>query len=111
MKRSRAGNCYYTALRGLVPAETPRRLHGKLNAYLKANGLLAGACVCHGIVTGQGPIAGERIGHAWIESNGRAIDWSNGSRGRFAVAAYRQLACVDAVVRYTPEQAQRLLIK
>jgi len=32
----------------------------------------------HGLVTGQGSVAGIRFGHAWVEVGGMAIDPSNG---------------------------------
>jgi len=30
--------------------------------------------LCHGLVTGQGPIAGIVYGHAWVEKGGTVID-------------------------------------
>jgi hypothetical protein len=42
-----------------------------------------GAVLVHGTVTGQGPIAGMRYGHAWIEVGDVVLDPSN---GRFVCA-------------------------
>lgn len=56
------GNCYESAFKDVD------------NAAFEGEGLT----LVHGRVTGQGPIEGMRIGHAWAEAGEFVIDNSNG---------------------------------
>ena len=64
-------------------------MRGEGDCYEAAANLLhahrdcPGIVLVHGTVTGQGPIAGIRYGHAWVEIGDVVLDPSN---GRFVVA-------------------------
>ena len=89
------GNCYEAAAK-----------------LLTAHRGCAGAELVHGTVTGQGPIAGVRYGHAWVEVGDVVLDPSN---GRFVVArksAYYAVGEItEPVSRYGFEVALRLMLK
>ena len=76
------------------------------------DGAMPNHLVCHGTVTGRGPVAGQRFGHAWIEDrDGRfAFDFSNGLAVVADRDAYYRLGQIDPkeVRRYTDEEAGRL---
>jgi predicted Zn-dependent protease len=88
------------------------------NCYEAAAKLLTAHCGCpgvelvHGTVTGQGPIAGVRYGHAWVEVGDVVLDASN---GRFVVAcrsAYYAVGEVtEPVSRYGFEAAVRQMLE
>lgn len=65
--------------------------------------------VCHGVATGQGPIAGVRFGHAWVEWDlGDAtfvIDQSNGLNVFMHRDRYYEIGKINPkeVVRYDRE--------
>ena len=67
--------------------------------------------VVHGVVTGQGPIAGLRIAHAWNEVGGAVVDASNGRMVVLPVELYYRLGEVQEgeVRRYDLEAARRAL--
>jgi hypothetical protein len=71
----------------------------------------------HGEVTGQGPIAGVKYGHAWVEDGDLVIDTSNGRNLRMPKVLYYALAQIDHrpahqnIHRYTAEEARKLLVK
>ena len=71
-----------------------------------------GIVLVHGTVTGQGPIAGIRYGHAWIEVGDVVLDPSN---GRFVCArksAYYAVGEInEPVVRYAFEEAARQMLE
>ena len=71
-----------------------------------------GIALVHGTVTGQGPIAGIRYGHAWIEIGDVVLDPSN---GRFVCARksayYAAGEIAGPVARYTFAEAARELIE
>jgi hypothetical protein len=103
--KAKKGNCYSTAARALLGTNP-------LGRWLKTKGWLDTAVLVHGVVSGQGPLEGRRIGHAWVEANGLAIDWSNGKRLALPAWVYRAAArCGDEVVTYDTEQATILLVK
>lgn len=91
-----------------------------------------GVLLCHGIVTGQGPIEGLKITHGWIEytleiPDLRALldgkggtnaltmvrDYSNGNTIEVPREAYYKIGRIDAatVIRYTVEEALQWLDK
>jgi hypothetical protein len=71
-----------------------------------------GIVLVHGTVTGQGPIAGMRYGHAWIEIGDVVLDPSN---GRFVCARkstyYAAGEIREPVARYDFEAAARQMLE
>ena len=71
-----------------------------------------GIVLVHGTVTGQGPIAGLRYGHAWVEVGDVVLDPSN---GRFVVARkpayYAAGEITEPVACYTFAEAAREMIE
>lgn len=73
--------------------------------------------LAHGVVTGQGPIAGLRYGHAWLEGveDGvpMAIDFANDRKIVVLRAIYYQAGNIDSreVCRYTKPQARQMLVE
>lgn len=65
--------------------------------------------ICHGMVSGQAHLTGQRFIHAWVEFCGVALDHSNGNSVALPVERYHQIGKIDsdAVVRYTLSQAAR----
>ena len=63
-------------------------------------------------MTGQGPIAGIRYGHAWAEIGDAVIDPSNGRIVCGRKDAYYALGKITGcVVRYSPAEARRLMLE
>ena len=79
---------------------------------LYAHRSCADIVLVHGTVTGQGPIAGIRYGHAWIEIGDVVLDPSN---GRFVCARkadyYAAGEIREPVVRYSFEEAARQMLE
>ncbi len=79
---------------------------------LYAHRSCSGIVLVHGTVTGQGPIAGIRYGHAWIEIGDVVLDPSN---GRFVCArksAYYAAGEIrEPVARYDFEAAARQMLE
>jgi hypothetical protein len=71
-----------------------------------------GIVLVHGTVTGQGPIAGMRYGHAWLEVGDVVLDASN---GRFVCTRkstyYAAGEIRDPVARYDFEAAARQMLE
>lgn len=73
----------------------------------------------HGEVRGQGPIAGVRYGHAWIEDGETVIDTSNGRNIRMPKVLYYAIGGVypDAppfkpnLHKYTAEEVRAKLLE
>jgi hypothetical protein len=59
----------------------------------------------HGLVTGQGAIAGIKFAHAWIEDGDLVIDKSNGRDIKIPKMLYYALGNVKKTFRYTAEEA------
>lgn len=75
-----------------------------------------GFYLCHGIVTGQGPIEGVRYSHCWVEhaligSPATVLDHSNGRQLEMPAWLYYRIGRIDArkVYRYSLNEARRLL--
>lgn len=89
-----AGDCYEAAFTLITECSFP------LPAFL-----------CHGAVTGYGPIEGVRYGHAWVELHGDAnflvLDHSNGRRMTVFGPVYYEAGQVnpEEVRRYTRTEA------
>lgn len=86
-KSSSGGDCFVVALRNVTNDQ---------DLYL-----------CHGIVTGQGPLKGVRFSHAWNETDsGYVIDQSNGNDVILTKDAYYRLGHIDeaTVHRYNFEE-------
>jgi hypothetical protein len=79
---------------------------------LYAHRSCADIVLVHGTVTGQGPIAGIRYGHAWIEIGDVVLDPSN---GRFVCARKADYYAVgeinEPVTRYAFEEAARQMLE
>jgi hypothetical protein len=90
-----AGDCYEAAAK-----------------LLYAHRSCPGIMLVHGTVTGQGPIAGIRYGHAWIEIGDVVLDPSN---GRFVCARKADYYAVgeinEPVTRYAFEEAARQMLE
>ena len=71
------------------------------------------AVLCHGKVTGQGPIEGLRIEHAWIEIKGIVIDKSNGSNFILSIEDYYKVGKVNPieVQKYSPREALQKMLR
>jgi hypothetical protein len=88
------------------------------NCYEAAAKLLTVHCGCpgvelvHGTVTGQGPIAGVRYGHAWVEVGDVVLDPSN---GQFVVAGkldyYAVGEITEPVARYAFREAALCMLE
>ncbi|MEI6035676.1 MAG: hypothetical protein WCS65_15535 [Verrucomicrobiae bacterium] len=77
-----------------------------------ANARCPGILLAHGEVTGQGPIAGIRYGHAWAEIGDAVVDPSNGRIVCARKDAYYALGKITGgVVRYSPEEARRMMLE
>ena len=64
----------------------------------------------HGTVTGQGPIEGQRIGHAWCEVGGVVIDRSNGNDILMSRDRYYEIGEIIDPVKYTHEEAISMMV-
>ena len=71
----------------------------------------SGFFLCHGTATGRGKIAGIPFAHAWLEVGDTVIDISNGLDVAMRRDEYYELGDVRNVVRYTPAEARRLMLK
>lgn len=82
------GDCYVAAidLMCMIPRELEPRL-------------------VHATVTGQGPIAGVRFGHAWVEIGQVAFDFSNGREIAMRAGRYREIGEASDVREYTRTEA------
>lgn len=87
--------------------------------YLMDHKEVEGIFLVHGEVEGQGPLAGIRFGHAWIEQGEECIEVS---MGRFEVLPkflYYALGQIHGhfppwepnIHRYTPEEAVKKILK
>ncbi len=93
-------------------------MRGEGNCYEAAVQLLYAHRECpgielvHGTVTGQGPIAGVRYGHAWVEIGDVVFDPSN---GRMVVARkpiyYAAGEITEPVERYTFREAALCMLE
>ena len=90
----------------------------KGDCYVAAARFVIGNARCpeillaHGEVTGQGPIAGVRYGHAWAEIGDAVIDPSNGRIVCARKDAYYGIGNITGgVVRYSPSEARRLMLE
>lgn len=68
--------------------------------------------LCHGYPTGQGPIAGVKHFHAWVEDGDIVIDRSNGKDITFPRDLYYAIGHInpDEVVRWTRDAAIDLIL-
>ena len=89
------GDCYEAAARFVI-----------------GNARCPGILLIHGEVTGQGPIAGIRYGHAWVEIGDAVIDPSNGRIVWGRKSAYYAIGKITTrVARYSPSEARRLMLE
>ena len=71
-----------------------------------------GIVLVHGTVTGQGPIAGIRYGHAWIEAGDVVLDPSNGRLVCARKSTYYAAGEIrEPVARYDFEAAARQMLE
>ena len=64
----------------------------------------------HGEVTGQGPIAGIKYGHAWVEDGDLVIDKSRGRNIQMPKAIYYALGNIERTMRYTFEEMRKKIL-
>jgi len=88
------GDCYEAAARFVI-----------------GNSRCPGIVLVHGEVTGQGPIAGIRYGHAWAEIGDAVIDPSNGRIVCDRKDAYYCIGKISSVVRYSAEEARQSMLE
>lgn len=96
------GNCYDAAV------DLMKEMHGMLDKWPHAQATLR---VVHATVTGQGPIAGIRMGHAWVEYGDVAYDMSNGAQVVLPKQQYRALAKAGNVQEYDYLQVLTNLVR
>lgn len=91
------GNCYQAAAEYLLD-------HG--------NRLGPAARLVHGMVSGQGPVAGMRFGHAWVEVGEEVIDPSNGRLVRLHREHYYFLGQIREaeITRYSHAETREKLL-
>jgi len=67
----------------------------------------------HGEVTGLGPIAGIKYGHAWIEDGDTVIDTAGGKDIRMSKILYYALGNIDEskVFKYKPEEFRKKVLE
>jgi hypothetical protein len=82
--KNRGGDCYEAAGHYFLD-------HGAGNSSMH---------LIHGEVTGQGPIAGIKFGHAWIEDGEEVVDLANGKNLRMPKAIYYALGHIEKRIRY-----------
>ncbi len=98
--------------------------YGKKLACLKFSKLSGGDCyniagnlivdnkdwlLCHGIVDGQGPLKGQKIGHAWNEHQDVVFDYSNSKKVILRKEQYYALGNIKKVIKYKREEALRMM--
>lgn len=91
VQREAKGNCYDSAVEFMLS------LYQSLEQWPQAQERVR---LVHATCTGQGPIAGLPIGHAWVEYGDTAYDFSNGTRWVGRAARYRELAQARDVHEY-----------
>ncbi len=67
--------------------------------------------LCHGIVDGQGPLKGHKVGHAWNEYQDVVFDCSNGHKVVVRKERYYAIGNIKKIVRYTHQEAIKLMAK
>jgi len=98
MERNGGGDCYAAAGKYMLEANT-QNLHGDDTVHL-----------VHGVVSGQGPLSGQRFGHAWVEVEidgmWRVIDKSNGRDILLPREFYYDLGNIDSKKQHRYETMQ-----
>ncbi|GAF87401.1 unnamed protein product [marine sediment metagenome] len=69
------------------------------------------ALLCHGTAIGRGVIEGIKHGHAWIELNGSALDFSNGLNVVMSIGRYYEIGKISDVTKYKKVEASINLLK
>jgi len=68
--------------------------------------------LCHGTAMGQGPIAGIRHGHAWIELNDiLVLEVANGNHLLIPRSVYYAMGEIENIVRYSPREAAEQMVQ
>jgi hypothetical protein len=84
--------------------------------YVMDNALFPGdnpnLILVHGEVTGQGPIAGVKFGHAWVEDGDLVRDYSRDRKVEMPKIVYYALGNIEEskVFKYTPEEMRRKIL-
>ena len=91
--KNKGGDCYVAAGRYIMDNHNPKLV------------------LVHGIVTGQGDIAGIQFGHAWVEDGDMVIDTSNGRDIQLPKQLYYALGNIETTKRYTMEKAMEKMLK
>ena len=90
------GDCYNVAGRYLMD-----------HAFGEDSGLL----LVHGEVGGQGPLAGIRMGHAWIEDGDMVIDNSNGTNRTIPKQLYYAIGNIGQTFKYTMDEMRKKVLE
>ena len=72
----------------------------------------AGFTLCHGTVTGQGPIEGIKHDHCWLELPDMVVDISNGKNILMPKSRYYKIGKIDpsSIKRYTLKQLRKQIL-
>lgn len=102
------GDCMQAAANLMMQFHTP--FFGKQLKSKSGNPVLV-----HALVYGQGPIAGKRFPHAWVEDGDEVLDHSNGRKIQMNKAIYYAVGKIDpkqkgAYKKYTYEQMKKKLL-
>lgn len=71
----------------------------------------SGWVLCHGLVTGQGKIAGLQFGHCWCEDDEQVYDYSNSRNITIPKVLYYALGNIEKVFRYKPSEVRKIVIE
>lgn len=99
------GDCYEVAA-SITLSAISRVFRGKYSLEPGAQPMLVHGTVVPLLIHGV-----PRHGHAWVEVDGKCIDYGNGHEVKMDRMTYYLLGCVQDVVRYTPEQARRKVLE
>lgn len=68
------------------------------------------ATLVHGIVTGQGALAGIQYGHAWVIKGNTVYDYSNGRHLEIPVGVYYAIGQIELTVEYSYRETLEHLV-
>lgn len=78
-------------------------IHGKFMLDQMFHGTGDRYTLVHGMVHGQGDVAGYRFAHSWIEIGESILDISNGGFVKMSIEKYYELGKISDVHKYTIE--------
>jgi len=95
-EENKGGNCFEVAARYVID----NKLFGNKNLKL-----------VHGVVIGQGVIAGIKYDHAWVEDGDVVLDFSDNKSIKLPKFLYYALGKINAVSVYSPEIVRKKMLK